>query len=95
MHKAACYSYLGRFERCAYSGLYTSGTLRCFRKAHSHAFEVGKVLHCDISVGNIILTDEGRGLLIDWELAKNVAEVRARRPDCTVSHPAQYPSTTH
>ena len=40
--------------------------------AHSHAFEDAKILHRDISAGNIILTSEGRGLLIDWELAKDV-----------------------
>jgi len=62
------------------------------RKAHSHAFNFAKLLHRDISAGNIILTDEGKGLLIDWELAKKVDESGSRRPDRTVSHPAQCPS---
>ena len=55
-------------------------------KAHSHAFEVAKLLHRDISMGNIILTDEGRGLLIDWEMAKKVDEIGRRRPDRTVCY---------
>ena len=41
---------------------------------------------------HIILTEEGKGLLIDWELAKNVGKGGSDR---TVSHPAQYRSTTH
>ncbi|KAF8553341.1 hypothetical protein OG21DRAFT_1254751 [Imleria badia] len=52
-------------------------------KAHSHAFTSAKILHRDISAGNIILTDEGSGLLIDWELAKLMKEVGSRRPDRT------------
>ena len=55
-------------------------------EAHSHAFEVAKLLHRDISMGNIILTNEGRGLLIDWEMAKKVNEIGRRRPDRTVCH---------
>ncbi|KAF8447201.1 hypothetical protein L210DRAFT_3641170 [Boletus edulis BED1] len=39
-------------------------------QAHAHAVNCARILHCDISSGNIILTDEGRGLLIDWELAE-------------------------
>ena len=60
------------------------------REAHSHAFNSAKILHRDVSAGNIILTDEGRGLLIDWEMAKKVNEVGSRRPDRTVSYLAQY-----
>ncbi|KAF8553900.1 hypothetical protein OG21DRAFT_1509533 [Imleria badia] len=52
-------------------------------QAHSHAFKFAKILHRDISVGNIILTNEGKGLLIDWELAKKVNEGGSRRPDRT------------
>ncbi|KAF8555778.1 hypothetical protein OG21DRAFT_810170 [Imleria badia] len=52
-------------------------------KAHSHAFTSAKILHRDISAGNIILTDDGSGLLIDWELAKLMKEVGSRRPDRT------------
>ncbi|KAF5389910.1 hypothetical protein D9757_003597 [Collybiopsis confluens] len=42
--------------------------------AHQVAFEEGSRLHRDISVGNIIITDEGRGMLIDWELSKDVKQ---------------------
>jgi serine/threonine protein kinase len=58
------------------------------RQAHSHAFNKAKILHRDISAGNIILTDEGKGLLIDWELAKMMGKGGSRRPDRTVSRPA-------
>ena len=57
--------------------------------AHSHAYENAKVLHWDISVGNIILMDEGGGLLIDWELVKLVDDDKSRRPDRTVSQTTQ------
>jgi RIO-like serine/threonine protein kinase len=40
--------------------------------AHKQAYEWAKILHCDISVGNIILTDDGKGLLIDWDLCNRV-----------------------
>ncbi|KAF5389203.1 hypothetical protein D9757_003381 [Collybiopsis confluens] len=39
--------------------------------AHRQAFFEASRLHRDISVGNIIITDEGRGMLIDWELSKD------------------------
>ena len=64
--------------------------LTCDNAAHSHAFEDAKILHRDISAGNIILTSEGRGLLIDWELAKDVNEGGSRRPDRTVSYSVPY-----
>ena len=69
-------------------GVCTNGTLTFECQAHSHAFSVAKILHRDISAGNIILTDEGKGLLIDWELAKMMGEGGSRRPDRTVSCPA-------
>ncbi|KAF8167277.1 hypothetical protein B0H34DRAFT_9169 [Crassisporium funariophilum] len=37
-------------------------------EAHDFAFFDCRVLHRDISVGNIILTDVHEGLLIDWDL---------------------------
>ena len=64
-----------------------TGRLTYQRKAHTHAFNFARVLHRDISAGNIILTDEGKGLLIDWELAKMMDEGGSRRPDRTVSYP--------
>ncbi|KAL4080458.1 hypothetical protein J3A83DRAFT_4199322 [Scleroderma citrinum] len=49
-------------------------------------------IHCSISIGNIlILPDEQdsftKGLLIDWDLSKDVAKLGARRHDQTVSNP--------
>ncbi|KAF9234156.1 hypothetical protein BU15DRAFT_52925 [Melanogaster broomeanus] len=52
-------------------------------KAHRFAYEVLQLLHRDISPGNIILTEDGRGLLIDWELAKTVGEIGNRRRERT------------
>jgi thiamine kinase-like enzyme len=31
-----------------------------------------KILHRDISVGNILITSQGNGILIDWELSKDL-----------------------
>ncbi|KAF8514450.1 hypothetical protein BU17DRAFT_94560 [Hysterangium stoloniferum] len=39
--------------------------------AHRHAFYDAKILHRDISAGNILITSSGRGLLIDWDLSKS------------------------
>ncbi|KAG1854332.1 hypothetical protein C8R48DRAFT_562029, partial [Suillus tomentosus] len=40
--------------------------------AHKDAHELAKVLHRDLSVGNIVV-HEGIGILIDWDLAKLIA----------------------
>ena len=40
--------------------------------AHDHAYFDARVLHRDISLGNIFIIDEGRGLLIDWDLCFKV-----------------------
>ncbi|KAG1878998.1 hypothetical protein F4604DRAFT_1923685 [Suillus subluteus] len=37
--------------------------------AHKDAYELAKILHRDLSVGNIVVF-EGVGILIDWDLAK-------------------------
>jgi serine/threonine protein kinase len=44
-------------------------------------------MHRDISVGNILITNHGRGLLIDWDLSKPVEDLvgPARQTDRTVS----------
>jgi RIO-like serine/threonine protein kinase len=55
--------------------------------AHKQAYEWAKILHRDISAGNIILTDDGKGLLIDWDLCnrvENLAKV-GRLSERTVS----------
>ncbi|KAI0064454.1 hypothetical protein BV25DRAFT_1800059 [Artomyces pyxidatus] len=40
--------------------------------AHSCAYSVAKVFHRDVSAGNILITKEGEGILIDWELSKTI-----------------------
>jgi serine/threonine protein kinase len=44
--------------------------------AHKGAYENVNVrlLHRDISSGNILIGPDGRGLLIDWEFAKKVTD---------------------
>ena len=38
--------------------------------AHDDAFFEADSLHRDISVGNVIILNNGTGLLIDWDLCK-------------------------
>ncbi len=54
--------------------------------AHDGAFFDALILHRDISAGNIIITAEGEGLLIDWDLCINLRNhaVAARQPKRTV-----------
>ncbi|KAJ3499523.1 hypothetical protein NLJ89_g10093 [Agrocybe chaxingu] len=46
--------------------------VHCALIAHFEAVTKAGILHRDISVGNIIITDSG-GLLIDWELSKKIS----------------------
>ena len=34
-----------------------------------------KILHCNISVGNILITNDGHRLLIDWDLSKYIKDL--------------------
>lgn len=54
--------------------------------AHDGAYFDARILHRDISEGNIIITTEGEGLLIDWDLCINLRnhEEAARRSKRTV-----------
>ncbi|KAH7921106.1 hypothetical protein BV22DRAFT_1198444 [Leucogyrophana mollusca] len=53
-------------------------------EAHKHAYEDAGILHRDISVGNIILKNDGTGgLLIDWDLCKPLNKESRRRHDRT------------
>ncbi|KDR84297.1 hypothetical protein GALMADRAFT_262601 [Galerina marginata CBS 339.88] len=45
--------------------------------AHQEAFEKCGILHHDISAGNIMINDEGRGILNDWDLARTVSEMES------------------
>ncbi|KAJ8519080.1 hypothetical protein ONZ45_g3906 [Pleurotus djamor] len=49
--------------------------------AHRDVFKTCGLLHRDISSGNILILPNGNGLLIDWDLAKEVAKLAA--PGCT------------
>jgi RIO-like serine/threonine protein kinase len=63
--------------------------------AHTAAFNKAHILHRDISAGNILITEEGTGILIDWDLSKKVkvhvdvddadADAKPRRHARTVS----------
>ena len=46
------------------------------RRAHSDA----KILHRDISPGNIMITNEGNGLLVDWDLSKDIGASNIESP---------------
>ncbi|KZV62629.1 hypothetical protein PENSPDRAFT_548436, partial [Peniophora sp. CONT] len=37
-------------------------------EGHSAAYQDGKVLHRDISGGNVLIDKNGRGMLIDWDM---------------------------
>ncbi|KAF8518562.1 hypothetical protein BU17DRAFT_66398 [Hysterangium stoloniferum] len=42
---------------------------------HGDAYDRAKILHRDISSGNILITDSGGGLLIDWDLCKRLQDI--------------------
>jgi hypothetical protein len=59
----------------------------CALTAHSDAYSKAGILHRDISVGNIMLGENGEGILIDWDQSVRVNNLQsfARRPGRTVS----------
>lgn len=64
---------------------------RCL--AHRHAYEAN-ILHRDLSPGNIIIDEKGKGLLIDWDLSKPVTLNGEETPRCatrTVSNDYLFP----
>jgi RIO-like serine/threonine protein kinase len=55
--------------------------------AHTVAYEKTHILHRDVSAGNILIADDGSGLLIDWDLSKKVipdVDAKPRRYSRTV-----------
>ncbi|KAI0295313.1 hypothetical protein B0F90DRAFT_1201281 [Multifurca ochricompacta] len=42
--------------------------------AHSAAYERAGILHRDVSSGNIMIGEDGYGVLIDWELSKQITK---------------------
>ncbi|KAF8872107.1 hypothetical protein CPB84DRAFT_1967539 [Gymnopilus junonius] len=54
-------------------------------EAHDVAYFDARILHRDISVGNILITEEGKGLLIDWDLCIDLRReaTGGRRPSRT------------
>jgi hypothetical protein len=53
--------------------------------AHFEATTKAKILQWDIFVGNIFITCDGNGILIDWELYKDQT-TEARVKERTVCH---------
>ncbi|KAH8984954.1 hypothetical protein EDB92DRAFT_1950421 [Lactarius akahatsu] len=60
------------------SPLYTFKSTRelckVIRDAITEAYERVKILHRDVSAGNILITEDGSGILIDWDLSKKVVK---------------------
>src|SRR6267142_105132 len=48
--------------------------------AHTAAYDKTRILHRDVSAGNILITDKGGGILIDWDLSKKVKEYVDPKP---------------
>jgi serine/threonine protein kinase len=42
--------------------------------AHRDAYNKARILHRDVSAGNILITEKGSGILIDWDLSKKVKD---------------------
>ena len=71
MVRAVCAALIGKFflDRV---DVYLSES--CSPIAHKSAYNCG-ILHCDISPGNVLITSDNNfdgGLLIDWDLCKNI-----------------------
>jgi len=48
--------------------------------AHTDAYNKTQILHRDVSAGNILITEKGTGILIDWDLSKKVKEDLDAKP---------------
>ncbi|KAF9551898.1 hypothetical protein CPC08DRAFT_647446, partial [Agrocybe pediades] len=45
--------------------------------AHKAVYEKCKILHGDISLGNILVATNGKGFLNDWDLARTVEDIES------------------
>ena len=43
---------------------------------HGEAYTLANIFHRDISAGNILIDENGEGMLIDWDLALLYADVK-------------------
>ncbi|KAI9461158.1 hypothetical protein F5148DRAFT_983140, partial [Russula earlei] len=48
--------------------------------AHTDAYDKAKILHRDVSTGNILITPDRSGLLIDWDMSKRMDVTWQRQP---------------
>lgn len=83
VNKRVSWSVEGCCNRFGFKYNLIIGVLLIWLSAHQQAHDRAKILHHNISVGNIIITDEGRRLLIDWELASSI-EDGPKLPEITV-----------
>ncbi|KAF9554508.1 hypothetical protein CPC08DRAFT_602894, partial [Agrocybe pediades] len=44
-------------------------------RAHKVVYDKCQILHCDISVGNILVTADGKGFLNNWEQARSIENI--------------------
>ncbi|KIM35916.1 hypothetical protein M413DRAFT_449536 [Hebeloma cylindrosporum] len=53
--------------------------------AHTDAFKICGILHRDISIGNVLRSVEGNGILNDWDMARRVKDIHSgpRQPGRT------------
>jgi Fungal protein kinase len=66
----------------------TAATHHNIHLAHKDAYEKCNILHRDVSAKNVMMTDDGCGILNDWDLAKRCSKdaTRVREHERTVSH---------
>jgi RIO-like serine/threonine protein kinase len=48
--------------------------------AHTVAYEKAHILHRDVSAANILITESGSGILIDWDLSKKITKDDDSKP---------------
>ncbi|KAI9464392.1 hypothetical protein F5148DRAFT_982169, partial [Russula earlei] len=50
---------------------------------HTDAYDKAKILHQDVSTGNILIAPDRSGLLIDWDMSKRMDVTQQRQHSCT------------